>query len=253
MSARDLGSDAGAATPKSAAPKCEFPGSSVACWKCEPCLTILGRREAATVGNEHLISAQSRMSCRICTRLERYCQTDGQGRGKHPFSPVMTCESCTHMGGRYHGSDDYPEHFCKRSDQRRAAAFRSSGDFAHDFMTEFRKFYDASPRQSAELCAFFSPRDGAPVRIAPHAQSADTNGDKTHDHGNPENPCRDAHREGREGGGLSGRNALLTGGLQRGQRSGVRVEHQEVAERAGFAPGPSSAEQTSASGPGMPT
>ena len=138
--------------------QCEFPGTYSACWKCEPCLRILARREKAARGHESLIAQQSRKSCRICNRIERYCQTDGQARGAHDFAPVMTCESCKHMGARYWGSDDYPNHFCGKTDERRAAVFKSCGDFAEDFMSEFRKFYDASPRQSAESCSFFEPR-----------------------------------------------------------------------------------------------
>lgn len=137
---------------------CEFPGSSCACWKCAACLSILRSREARATPHADLIARQSCQRCRICDRVERYCQTDGQGRGKHPFSPVMTCESCSHMGGRYWGDDDMPIHFCRKSSERRAEVFKSCGDRSQDFMDEFRKFYDASPKYSAEMCSFFAPR-----------------------------------------------------------------------------------------------
>ena len=65
------------------------------------------------------------------------------------------------MGGRYWGDDDRPIHFCGRERERRAANFRTAGDFAEDFMQEFRKFYDAGPQQSADDCAYFEPKPTA--------------------------------------------------------------------------------------------
>lgn len=138
---------------------CEFPGSYSGCARCEPCLAIHARRAKRAAPFTHLIARQSSRQCRICQRVERYCQTDGQGRGRHPFSPRLTCESCVHMGRRYWGDDDYPKHICGKGAERRTASFRTTGDFAEDFMQEFRKIYDAGPKQSADDCRFFEPRD----------------------------------------------------------------------------------------------
>ena len=77
----------------------------------------------------------------------------------HQFLGAITCESCRHMGGVSWPDPFGDKHYCHKADERRAAGFRSTGDFAEDFMQEFRKFYDASPRQWAEGCAFFEPRD----------------------------------------------------------------------------------------------
>lgn len=144
--------------PQVAVKPCEFPGTSCACWKCGPCQKIRARREAFAAGHEGLIALQSDRRCRICTRIERYCQTDGQGPIRHAFAPKVTCESCVFMGRQYHGDVDFPVHFCAKADDRRRAVFRSSGDRAEDFMSEFRKFYDASPKQTAEDCAFFEAK-----------------------------------------------------------------------------------------------
>lgn len=142
-------------------PDCPSWYSVSLCGKCRKCERKLELMAAAAAPHRDLIDAQSVKHCRLCTRIERYCQTDGQGRGKHPFTPVMTCESCVHMGGRYWGSDDRPVHHCGKSSERRAANFKSSGDFSQDFMDEFRKFYDAGPYQSAESCKWFEPRKPA--------------------------------------------------------------------------------------------
>lgn len=150
---------------------CEFPGSLASCRKCDPCLGIMHRRAVVAAPYEALIDAQSDRRCRVCDRIERYCQTDGQGRSRHAFAPRLTCESCRHMGGRYWGDDDFPKHFCHRSDERRAANFKSCGDYAEDFMRSFRTFYDASPIQSAEDCSFFEARDSGS-----HPEGQDRNG-----------------------------------------------------------------------------
>ena len=139
-------------------PDCPSWYSVSLCGKCRKCTRKLAAMQAKAEPHTALIAEQSKQFCRRCTRIERYCQTDGQSRGKHAFAPVLTCESCVHMGGRYWGSDDRPMHHCGKSSERRAANFKSSGDFAQDFMDEFRKFYDAGPYQSAEMCSFFEPR-----------------------------------------------------------------------------------------------
>lgn len=142
-------------------PDCPSWYSVSLCGKCRKCERKLAAMAGKAAPHADLIATQSVKQCRLCTRIERYCQTDGQGRGKHAFTPVMTCESCVHMGGRYWGSDDRPIHHCGKSGDRRRANFKSSGDFSQDFMDEFRKFYDAGPYQSAECCSFFEPRETA--------------------------------------------------------------------------------------------
>jgi hypothetical protein len=148
---------------------CEFPGGYSQCGKCSKCLAIHDRRVSRAAPFADLVAEQSCQQCRICQRVERYCQTDGQAGRRHKFSPRLTCESCLHMGGRYWGDDDRPIHFCGKERDRRRAQFRSTGDFAEDFMQEFRKFYDAGPRQSADDCAFFEPR-------APKARQTEASG-----------------------------------------------------------------------------
>lgn len=67
-----------------------------------------------------------------------------------------TCADCANLGRKYWGDDDYPIHFCKKSAERRRDGLKPTGDSAEDFMSEFRKFYDASPRWKA--CKYFEPR-----------------------------------------------------------------------------------------------
>jgi hypothetical protein len=90
-----------------------------------------------------LVDMQSHQRCSVCGHHKLYCQQVG-----HTFTPVVTCESCLHIGARYWGSDDYPVHFCGQSKERRAAVFKSTGNAADDFMQEFRRFYDAGPKQT---------------------------------------------------------------------------------------------------------
>jgi hypothetical protein len=68
-----------------------------------------------------------------------------------------TCKTCQHIGQRYWGGDWDPIHHCGKSGERRSAAFQTSGDFAQDFMNEFRKFYDAGPDYKA--CPFYETRE----------------------------------------------------------------------------------------------
>lgn len=158
---------ASASALRASVPSAEYPPdcpswySVSLCGKCRKCECKLAAMAAKAAPHADLIAEQTVRHCRLCTRIERYCQTDGQGRGKHAFAPVLTCESCVHMGGRYWGSDDRPIHHCHKSGDRRAANFKSTGDFSQDFMDEFRKFYDAGPHQSAECCSFFEPRQSA--------------------------------------------------------------------------------------------
>lgn len=67
----------------------------------------------------------------------------------------MTCTECSFLGKKYWEwvLSSTPIHLCGKSKERREAAFISSGDFAQDFMDQFRIFYDASPNWKA--CAFF--------------------------------------------------------------------------------------------------
>lgn len=115
-----------------------------------------------------LLDAQSVQQCRFVTHRppQTYCElTCGRHReyhspkyNSHEFDGALTCESCKHIGGRYWGSDDHPIHFCGKSDERRAANFVDQGNFADNFMREWRSFYDAGPNHWAEKCAFFEPR-----------------------------------------------------------------------------------------------
>jgi hypothetical protein len=70
---------------------------------------------------------------------------------------VRTCASCQHIGGAYWGDSWRRIHYCAKSQERRRDAFRPSGDFADDFMREFRTFYDATAGQKA--CQFYEERE----------------------------------------------------------------------------------------------
>lgn len=128
------------------------------CRKCVKCRARFERGRAVAAPHAELIRQQSVKVCRVCDRPEQYCGGAGAFYFKHDFQPRMTCESCVHMGRRYWGSDDRPIHFCGKEKERRAANFRSCGNFGDDFLNEFRKFYDAGPWKSAESCKFFEPR-----------------------------------------------------------------------------------------------
>jgi len=68
----------------------------------------------------------------------------------------QTCATCQHIGAAYWGDSWRREHFCAKSSERRRDNFRSSGDAADDFMSEFRKFYDATAGQKA--CKYYEER-----------------------------------------------------------------------------------------------
>lgn len=76
--------------------------------------------------------------------------------------PSATCDSCQFLGRIYWDNGSTKTHVCGKSAERRRASFRSSGDFADDFMSEFRKFYDASAGQKA--CGHYVERELLPTR-----------------------------------------------------------------------------------------
>ncbi|WP_343518124.1 hypothetical protein [Sphingomonas sp.] len=69
------------------------------------------------------------------------------------FDPSRKCDSCAFIGVIYWNGET---HHCLKSDERRRDNFRSCGDFAEDFMSEFRKFYDARAGQKA--CRHYQER-----------------------------------------------------------------------------------------------
>lgn len=69
---------------------------------------------------------------------------------------AATCATCAHIGRIYWGDDDRRIHHCGKSDERRRDNFQPSGDFANDFMSEFRRFFDASADQKA--CRYYEER-----------------------------------------------------------------------------------------------
>lgn len=182
-----------AASSQSSIPGAEYPpdcpswSTVTLCGKCRKCTRKLAAMKAKAAPHTALIAEQSEQRCRRCDRIERYCKSDGQSHGGHSFSPRLTCESCIHMGSRYWGSDDRPLHHCRKSSERRAANFKSCGNFADDFMNEFRRFYDAGPWQSAENCTFFEPRiaQGIEAGTDETAQQAQPEGRKPGPEGAP--------------------------------------------------------------------
>ena len=80
--------------------------------------------------------------------------TEPQERlGPAGFDPARTCGSCAFIGNIYWTDET---HHCLRSAQRRSDNFRSCGDFAEDFMSEFRRFYDAKAGQKS--CRHYEAR-----------------------------------------------------------------------------------------------
>jgi hypothetical protein len=73
-----------------------------------------------------------------------------------PQGPAHVCGTCVHMGRIYHDGGLEPDHSCAKSDERRAAAMKPTGDLAEDFMRNWRVFFDATPRQRA--CTHHEPR-----------------------------------------------------------------------------------------------
>lgn len=73
-----------------------------------------------------------------------------------------TCATCKHIGQAYWGSDwDYGgrTHFCLKRDERRSDAMKPTGDFAQDFMDNFRTFFDAKAHNAA--CRYYENREPA--------------------------------------------------------------------------------------------
>lgn len=66
------------------------------------------------------------------------------------------CANCHYIGIIYWDDGFKKTHHCMKSAERRRAGFGSCGDASEDFMSEFRKFYDATAHQSA--CQFYSER-----------------------------------------------------------------------------------------------
>lgn len=73
-----------------------------------------------------------------------------------------TCATCQFINDAYWGHySDYGGriHFCKKSDERRRDTMKPTGDFAEDFMANFRTFFNANAVQRA--CKYYAER--API------------------------------------------------------------------------------------------
>jgi len=71
----------------------------------------------------------------------------------------LTCASCKNIGMAYWGASwDYGgrTHFCLKDGERRRDAMKPTGDFAQDFMDNFRTFFDAKAHNSA--CKYYEER-----------------------------------------------------------------------------------------------
>lgn len=86
-----------------------------------------------------------------------------------------TCDGCQFLGAIYWDDGFTKTHRCKKSRERRQANFHASGDFADDFMSEFRKSYDARSGQKA--CAHYAERDLLPARKLEMLQAVARAGD----------------------------------------------------------------------------
>lgn len=76
------------------------------------------------------------------------------------MSANPTCATCQFIGASYHGSHyDYGgrTHFCGKEAERRTATMKPTGDFAEDFMRNFRTFFDAKAINAA--CKFYVERE----------------------------------------------------------------------------------------------
>ena len=60
----------------------------------------------------------------------------------------LTCSTCKHIGSHYHDGICVQWHFCGKSTERRRDTMKPTGDFAQDFMDNFRTFFDASAQQA---------------------------------------------------------------------------------------------------------
>lgn len=72
----------------------------------------------------------------------------------------LTCGTCAHIGQQYWGSAwDYGghTHFCKKEPERRRDTMKPTGDFAMDFMENFRTFFDAKAHNTA--CKYYEERE----------------------------------------------------------------------------------------------
>lgn len=70
-----------------------------------------------------------------------------------------TCASCKFIGRSYWGHDsDYGGrvHSCHKEAERRRDTMKPTGDFAEDFMRNFRTFFDARAQQKA--CRYYEER-----------------------------------------------------------------------------------------------
>jgi hypothetical protein len=70
----------------------------------------------------------------------------------------QTCATCKYMGGVYHDTGCRQDHSCGKTAERRRDTMKPTGDFAQDFMDNFRTFFDAGYRQRA--CKYYE--EGAP-------------------------------------------------------------------------------------------
>lgn len=72
----------------------------------------------------------------------------------------LTCATCKHIGPTYWGShwdDGGRTHTCKKEAERRRDTMKPTGDFAEDFMRNFRTFFDAKAHNTA--CKYYEERD----------------------------------------------------------------------------------------------
>ena len=86
--------------------------------------------------------------------------------GKKAHTP--TCATCKFIGQAYWGSScDYggKTHFCLKEKERRSETMKPTGDFAEDFMRNFRAFFDAGALNAA--CSHYVEREPLePAKVA---------------------------------------------------------------------------------------
>lgn len=89
-----------------------------------------------------------------------------------------TCATCKFIGQAYWGSScDYGgrTHFCLKEKERRSEAMKPTGDFAEDFMRNFRTFFDAGALSAA--CKHYVERESLdPEKLAVLEAMAGTGG-----------------------------------------------------------------------------
>lgn len=71
-------------------------------------------------------------------------------------SSPAKCDTCKFMGRMYWDNGVRQEHHCEKGSYRRADVMKPTGDFANDFMENFRMFFDASAGQHA--CKYYEDR-----------------------------------------------------------------------------------------------